>query len=177
MELIWSQFNFDDSGAELELAKAKLHRQCYWAQLGDYAGRDVDWMMDSTANKHDLPSTVSKLRDELAKEISTNREGWQLDFDMVQRAINAYAERNTAFHSQLRTVADDINRLAVRVEQDLDRLPSVLPNENCRHIDAWRKIIGFYPQSQELSFSEHIRGKLRVVPVENVSTACVDRST
>ncbi|KAM5445153.1 hypothetical protein MaudCBS49596_007788 [Microsporum audouinii] len=196
LALAQSQTNYDRQKAELERTKEELREHFYFSQLGDYAGRVVDWVMNSTAKKNDLPSTVSKLRGALAKEISTNPErdgnvcaaledsiraissrGLSVDFDMVQLAINAYDDRNTAFHSTLRTVADDLDGLGRQVEKDQNRLLRLLPNEEYyEHIESWRKIIDFYTQSQKLSFNENTRRKLRDIPVEDVrQLASADR--
>ncbi|EFR05197.1 hypothetical protein MGYG_08211 [Nannizzia gypsea CBS 118893] len=131
---------------KLEEASSELCEVEYKSQLGDYAGRVVDWVMKSTAKKNDLPSTVSKLKEALMKEISTNPER---------------------------------DGKANRVKKDQDRLLRLLHNEERRsHVESWRKIIDFYPQSQELAFIDDTRRKLRVAPIEDVrQLASTDRIT
>lgn len=168
--------------AKLAMVTTDLRIYQYFATLGDYAGRVVDWVRKATANKKDLPSSVSKLRNRLAKEISTephgggklcealeyaikalSERGLSVDFDMVQLAINVYSERNRVLHSELRSqeTADNLDSTSRYVDRDLDSLRRVLPDDQLGNLETWRKILAFYPRSQEIAFEEDIRRKLR----------------
>lgn len=176
-----------DNEAKLAQVSAEARRYELFALVGDYAGRVVDRVYKATANKKDLPTPVSKLRDGLAEEFSSmphgggglrgaleeavknlSSDGLAVDLDMVKLAINTYSDRNKVFHSELgsKEVADDMGRVHHTVDGDLERLPWVLPDDQIEHFDLWRKILDFYPPSQQKSFDEDARRKLQ----ENLPT-------
>ncbi|KAK2784026.1 hypothetical protein FQN53_008834 [Emmonsiellopsis sp. PD_33] len=88
------------SDNEVELAKvsAEAKRTEYFARLGDYAGRVVDWVMKATENKKDLPSSVSKMRgarQDIAFEGIAQRKLWESLSDDVRQL--AESNRPKAF--------------------------------------------------------------------------------
>ncbi|KAK2754866.1 hypothetical protein FQN54_006759 [Arachnomyces sp. PD_36] len=158
--------------------QAKLYE--YYAKLGDYAGRVVDWVGKETPNG--LPRPVLKLKNKLEKELSGPQRGGgelceklnnaienlssiglSVDFGMVRLAIKTYSERNELLHSRLgsREVADDLGKMAQIVEKDLQDLPSILPDDQIKNLDLWRKILAFYPSSQEQLIREERQMMIR----------------
>jgi hypothetical protein len=70
---------------------------------------------------------------------------------MVELAIDAYAVRNSAFHGEIPSAE-------VSATLDgLSRLATILPQDELRHIETWKRIIALYPESYRVERTRSAR--------------------
>jgi hypothetical protein len=98
---------------------------------------------------------------------AANKIDSRIDLPTAKLAIKEYAARNNMFHSKsmAHKFAKDWTGLVHQARDDIEALPTILPDGSAEDVETWTKIIEFY-QSQHVVYDDRA-GQWTAKPAAN----------
>ncbi|KAL8897191.1 MAG: hypothetical protein Q9207_007335 [Kuettlingeria erythrocarpa] len=156
------------SDPKLAMVEDELKKYKFYARLGDYAGKvfndlkslgyDSEVLVRAAHLSEDLEKDVARgsvsavtqtVQDAVDMLPQNLQDPDKMPLETAQYAIYTYAMRNKAFHSRAMEFKDGFYwiELGQSIEEDLEDLDDVLPDDQVQHRDKWDHILRYYRDS------------------------------